>query len=285
MAPILVIYNPIAGQRRGPRFRATLAALESQGAQVVLQATQKRGDAEAMAREAARAGVYSVIAVAGGDGTINEAANGLTEFPLQKLGIIPLGTANVLAQEIGLKPCPEVIARTITATKSLTIYPGLLNERRFLLMVSLGLDSFVVSNLDSEMKKKIGPLAYVIGGIKAGLTYSFPSIQAEGKSCYGIIVAKAQHYGGPFIVAPDVSLTQPNFQVLYLEKPGIIANLNYSWAILRSSLARKVPSQILEQLEIIPPSNLACQVDGDEGLISSSLQIRVDKTPLSLLVP
>ncbi|HEY0832889.1 MAG TPA: acylglycerol kinase family protein, partial [Azospirillum sp.] len=102
----LVIHNPVAGPRRARRLRAVIEVLTQRfGAEVRVQATSGRGDAEAMARAVAP-GAWDALAVAGGDGTINEAVNGLAargaEAAPVPLGIVPLGTANVLAHELGL---------------------------------------------------------------------------------------------------------------------------------------------------------------------------------------
>ncbi|MBV8457894.1 MAG: acylglycerol kinase family protein, partial [Acetobacteraceae bacterium] len=99
-----VIYNPIAGQRHGERLRKTFRALARSGASLAVTETKSPGDAERAAASACH-GDTDVLIVAGGDGTINEVVNGLMAAPGQipPMAIIPLGTANVLAQEIGLK--------------------------------------------------------------------------------------------------------------------------------------------------------------------------------------
>ena len=111
---LLVIYNPVAGQRHGSRLRATFRALEHSGASLSLIETNGPGDAEQAALRANRAETDIVIA-AGGDGTINEVVNGLmaAAAPIPALGLIPLGTANVLAQEIGLKLGPDKIVSAL----------------------------------------------------------------------------------------------------------------------------------------------------------------------------
>src|SRR5215510_3096159 len=97
---ILMVFNPKAGQQRLGRLRRTVARLKREGIQVKLQATTARGDAERFAP-------LDLLAVAGGDGTINEAVNGLIaaagagKAASLPLSIVPLGTANVLAREIG----------------------------------------------------------------------------------------------------------------------------------------------------------------------------------------
>src|ERR1700748_1084353 len=108
---LLLIHNPTAGWRRRHRLQAVLDALDRDGCTVTLKETTCRGDAEAFAR-AARAEDYDRVVVAGGDGTMNEAINGLADRRLP-LAIVPMGTANVLAAEIGLGLSPAAIARTI----------------------------------------------------------------------------------------------------------------------------------------------------------------------------
>jgi diacylglycerol kinase family enzyme len=105
---LLVIYNPTAGRRKARRLKRWLGHLERLGAQVTLAETNAPRHAEAIAR-AADPQRFDAVAVAGGDGTINEAVNGLTRSPLP-LALLPLGTANVLAAEIGLPRSLKVLA-------------------------------------------------------------------------------------------------------------------------------------------------------------------------------
>src|SRR5687768_6429495 len=105
----IVIRNPVAGRRNPALLRDTLAALEARGHEVVVHDTARRGDAERLAREADDDPTLRIVA-AGGDGTINEVVNGLmlrNDDAPPPLGILPLGTANVLAGEIGRASCRE----------------------------------------------------------------------------------------------------------------------------------------------------------------------------------
>ena len=97
---VLMIYNPTAGMGSGRRLARVLKCLLRLGAVVTVRRTARRGDAERFASEASPA-LFDVIAAAGGDGTINEVINGLAGSGLP-LAVIPLGTANVLAAEIGV---------------------------------------------------------------------------------------------------------------------------------------------------------------------------------------
>jgi diacylglycerol kinase family enzyme len=105
---MIVVFNPVAGRRRAHLLWRVLDVLVANGVRLDLAETHRPGHAEALARDAARRGERMVVA-AGGDGTIAEVANGLMGSP-SHLGVIPLGTANVLAHELGLPFSPRAVA-------------------------------------------------------------------------------------------------------------------------------------------------------------------------------
>ncbi len=103
---LLVIRNPTAG-RRGGLFARTLDRLTTLGCRTEVRETAARGDAEAWARDSVGS-AYDVVVAAGGDGTVAEVINGLMAVAgAPPLAVLPLGTANVLAIEIGLPAHPE----------------------------------------------------------------------------------------------------------------------------------------------------------------------------------
>mgnify|MGYP002640652896 CR=1 FL=1 len=134
---LLIIHNPTAGRSWGWFFRDVATALAGLGCDLTIQTTTQRGDAEDFARLADYV-TFDAVVAAGGDGTIGEVVNGLlsrdAESPIVPLGFIPLGTANVLAAEIGLPTNAEALARTITAGSRLRCYPGVANGRAFMMM-------------------------------------------------------------------------------------------------------------------------------------------------------
>src|SRR5262245_19164386 len=122
---MLLILNPTAGRRRRGLADAVVRRLRAEGWTIDTVETAAPGDARRLAQscDAAR---YAVIAVAGGDGTINEVINALAERGDDgpALGIVPLGTANVLAHELGLGFSATAIARTMAAGQPLQVRPG-----------------------------------------------------------------------------------------------------------------------------------------------------------------
>ncbi len=123
--------------------------------------TTRPGDAEKTAN-LLQAADFDVVVAAGGDGTINEVANGLIKATgaVPPLAIIPLGTANVLAEEIGLRGQPAAIAKAIACGDRITVHLGLANGRHFIMMAGVGFDAHVVANVDLALKRRTGKIAY-----------------------------------------------------------------------------------------------------------------------------
>ena len=157
---ILVIYNPTAGWRRRGRFRKTLRHLARLGCVVTVRETLAQGEAKTFAAEGAGQG-YDAIVVAGGDGTINEAAGALA-FTSERVAVIPIGTANVLAGELGLPSKPEAVAQTIVNGAERAIHIGRLGERHFMMMAGVGFDARVVAAMETGLKSVLGKYAYVV---------------------------------------------------------------------------------------------------------------------------
>ncbi|MGH6930488.1 MAG: diacylglycerol/lipid kinase family protein, partial [Dongiaceae bacterium] len=154
-----IVFNPTAGGRRRMRLEQTLELLRDSGCQISLQATAARGDAETIARTFCDTPpTPDLLVVAGGDGTINEAVNGMlsngsASWPL---ALVPLGTANVLAAEIGLTTEPAAVARTIARGATTRAYVGMANGRCFTAMAGVGFDAHVVANVDLRLKRRLG---------------------------------------------------------------------------------------------------------------------------------
>ena len=142
---ILIIVNPAAGRPRSAERRLwrVVGALEGQGCSVVLRRAGSRlGDAERLAREAEAD--FDAIVAAGGDGTVHAVVNGLAGRPIP-VGVLPFGTVNLLAREIGLPRCPEELARLVMEGEARPIWPGRAAGRTFLMMASVGFDSETVA--------------------------------------------------------------------------------------------------------------------------------------------
>ena len=264
---LLVILNPAAGQRHQGRLRATLERLDALGCAVTLQETTRPGEASELAR-AADPEAFDAVVAAGGDGTINEVINGLISVNLP-LGLLPLGTANVLASEIGLGLAPERVARSLVEGPQRPISCGRAGERFFVQMAGVGFDAHVVEKVDLALKRRIGKGAYVVQAARQAFAFDFPSYQVRidgvRHAAASVIVANGRNYAGKYLLAPEASIETPAFQVCLFEAGGPWAVARYGLALQTGRLPRRKDLSFLqaERLTIEGPVGDPVQGDGD----------------------
>jgi YegS/Rv2252/BmrU family lipid kinase len=167
-----LIHNPAAGPRSRAADLATVRALlRTHGWALRMEATTGPAAATALARDAVERG-DDVVIVAGGDGTINEVIQALAGTTVA-LGVLPLGTVNVWAREIGLPvPCHPVAAAAALADGACrTIDLGRAGERFFLLMAGTGFDGAVTGLVEPHLKRAMGRWAYVVTAARVALRY------------------------------------------------------------------------------------------------------------------
>ena len=228
---LLVIHNPTAGRGERRRLAAVLTALRKEAVQVELHATESAGDAERTARDCGPD--IDVLVVAGGDGTINEAINGLMMRERSPaLGIIPIGTTNVLSRDLRIPRQADALARLLADGRTRDIHVGRANGRYFSLMCGVGMDAHIVNRTSLRLKKRIGKLAYVLQGLRelaAGLPrrYRVEIDRSEVVEASSVIVAKSRFYGGEFQLAPQADLGKPELQVCLFLRGGRLSTLLY----------------------------------------------------------
>jgi diacylglycerol kinase (ATP) len=280
---VVVVYNPIAGSRSSLLER-TLKCLESLGVQVALRETKGPGDGEMLVKEALREETYSAVVAGGGDGTYNEVANGLlgSKTPM---GIIPLGTVNLLAMEIGLHKDPEFLARCIAFGPARSINLGQVNGRAFLLMVGAGLDGRIVAGVSSSLKNIIGKGAYAFSGLKkiflnspAKLMVEVDGVEYEAA---WVVVSNSSLYGGKFALAPLASLQSPGFSVSLIPGKTRGSLLCGLLAVARDRKAARGWKQLnsVNRVVIKSSQDEPSQMDGDHF---ANLPLTLTQAPQSL---
>lgn len=277
---VAVIFNPAAGRRHGWRFQATVERLEGL---VTLYRTTKPGDATEMAVNMVGEGVDAIVA-AGGDGTINEVVNGLAGSAAA-LGVIPLGTANVMAHALGIGTRPDKVASVINAGRRRRIRLGRVHSaaqeggRLFVLMAGAGFDAQVVADVSSALKRHTGALAYVVETLSGAFKYPFPTLKVtvDGREHAGVtaVVCNGPLYGGPFVAAPRADLEQAGFEIRILERPGILNVLRYGAMLVLGKLdgLPDAPSFLGSNIVIEGPKGAPLQADGD---IIANLPARIE---------
>jgi len=269
---VLVIFNPAAGTRRRRRFERVVGALAESGIRFTVADTAAPGHAEALAREAVAAGEQLVVA-AGGDGTIAEVANGIAGSAA-RLGVIPIGTANVFAHELGLPFGAAAIAASLARGAVRHVIPGSARfadgrARLFVQMLGVGLDAAVVASLNGALKRRIGKGAYVVETLRQIATWPFPrlALTLDGTAVEGVqvIATKGRFYGGRFLLAPEAAADAPGISACVFDRGGW-------WPALRAGIA--LPLGLLPRLdglvrrrvatlEISAPAGLPVQADGE----------------------
>jgi len=285
---ILLIYNPIAGRRRGALLREVLAALQASGTDVTVRETAARGDAERLAREAGDE-PFDVVAVAGGDGTINEVINGL-DFARSTLAIVPMGTANVLAREIGLPVEPEAIARTIATGAPRAIHVGRANDHRFVMMAGVGFDAHVVANIDPQLKQRIGKGAYVweslVQMVRFGDRRYRVDLADQTFDVGSLVIANGHFYGGDFVCAPDARLDLARLDACLFMGSGRINAMRYSTALVTGRLDKLSDVKVLPTDRIVVSGPAGEPVQGDGDIIAHlPATISLDPQQLKILAP
>jgi YegS/Rv2252/BmrU family lipid kinase len=286
---VVVIGNPAAGASGPSVIRSAAAFLRRHARRVEMGLTHARGDAEALCREAVSAGADLVVA-AGGDGTINEVVNGLAGSPAA-LGVIPLGTANVLALETGIPTDPEAACRLVLAGRPRAIHLGMAGSRRFLLMAGAGFDAEVVYSMTASWKRTMGKSAYFLAGFwhllarrGARLTVSAEAIGTL--SATGVIIGKARFYGGRFSVTPGARLEEPRLEACVFLRGGRAGRARTAWRVLRGTHGphRDVVLFKTDRLRVTSTERVHVHADGD--LIGAlPLDFRVAPETLRIILP
>lgn len=247
-----------------------------------------------------RPGDCDLVVAAGGDGTINEVINGLVNSGNNlPLAILPLGTANVLASEIGLGLSPKTIAETIAFGVARPVNLGQVTHRDqnqenqtriFSLMAGAGFDAHVVAGTSLSLKRRIGKGAYVVESLRQLAVFPFSSyrvvVDGVEHTAASVVVAKARHYAGPYVLAPDANLETPQFHVCLFQRPGIWNTLRYALALQRGTLPSLPDYQIIcgREVTIEGPPQDPLQSDGD---LVDTLPVTISLLPkaLNLVMP
>ena len=292
-----VIFNPAAKGQKAERFRRCLAAIATE---CELKRTTAPGDARCLAAAAITEGHDTVIA-AGGDGTLNEVLNGMGDvtdgFERARLGVLPLGTINVFARELGLPTNADaawpILQRGNERRIDLAgIETGDLDNpsrNYFAQLAGAGLDARAIQLVDWPLKKKIGPFAYVVAGLKAMTEEQATLTVADGtRTVTGqlVLVGNGSRYGGPFRIFPDAELADGWLHVCLFPRVDWPTLIRCGLALL---FTKKLPHRGLVRLRaksftLIGPSATHFEVDGELG---GSLPARFTVQPggLRVLVP
>jgi diacylglycerol kinase (ATP) len=291
-----IIYNPFAGRmsRSERSLQRAREVLSKQGMQTTLVPTTGPGTASVQARRQIEAGCDLIIA-AGGDGTINEVANGLIHSQIP-LAILPGGTANVLAREMRLPIHIERAAQQISQLRPCRVAAGMVREsvcdkRAFLLMAGVGLDAQIVYHLDLDLKAIAGKIAYYIGGFSQvfrPITEFEVCVDGKRYEASFVLVSRVRNYGGDLEIARGASLLRDEFEIVLFRGTKSVHYLRYLVGVALKRADRMDGCTVLRGRSVTceqpTGETVYVQVDGElTGRLPFSAEIVRDA--LTLLVP
>lgn len=282
---IFLIINRFAGHRKGDRaIDIVVPFLKKTGCEVAYSFTQHPGHATELAKKASNEGFDLVVAV-GGDGTVNEVASGLINSTTV-MGIIPMGSGNGLARELGLSMNMRKSAATLVDGESLHIDVCRLNDQRFLCTSGIGFDALIADKMSKASSR--GFLKYVQLVVQESIFYkplnvrmTIDGVRME-KPVFLITFANASQFGNNAFIAPGASMTDELIDVVVVKKFSKIWMPFFAIALF-SKLVPKLPfvdCYKAKSIELEIAETPYFHFDGEPGKLSVPSVIKLDNAKL-----
>jgi YegS/Rv2252/BmrU family lipid kinase len=282
----IVILNPAAHSDRAMRVRARV---ESLAQNCTVCTTSAPGEAEIMARHAVQEGFGTIVA-AGGDGTIHEVVNGLAGSDVT-LGLLPIGTVNVFAMELGLPShnlglCWDIIRGEHTRVVDL---PSA-NDKYFVQLAGVGLDAQVVKETSANLKRNFGPLSYLISAAQIA-TRKPPRLVVECEDtavteASFVLIGNGRRYGGPFPFFKQAVIDDGLLDVVLFKQLGYLEIIKYLQDVFFSSEISlpEVDYFQTRQIRVTSEQNVPVELDG-ELVGECPVEFQIRERTLRVLVP
>ncbi len=275
-----VIHNPNAGNGKRDLLDDLLANLGAGGSEVEVAQTSAPGHASELACKAID---FDRVIAVGGDGTINEVINGLAENDsAPPLAIIPAGTSNVLAAEIGLPRTALALAEVVRFGTPRSVTLGRVNGRYFSVMAGAGFDAHMVANASLRLKKHIGAGAYAASFFQQLIDYEYSdyrlTVDGDAKTAASVIVSNVRRYAPRWVIAPGAELTGPNLHVCHVAPTDAGGRRTTPIKLFGGRLAqgRGLNIDVASSITIEGPAGEPVQADGD---IVTSLPATISAVP------
>jgi diacylglycerol kinase (ATP) len=286
MSSTLIILNPAADSERAQRKQADVQSLARD---CEVYATTRTGEAEAMARRGVQEGFEKIVA-AGGDGTINEVVNGLAGTGTT-LGLLPIGTMNVFATELGLPVHDlEVCWKIVKGDSTRAVDLPKANQKFFVQLAGVGLDAQVVKETSSQLKRNFGPLSYVISAVQiAARKPPKLFIQSEDASIDEgsfVLIGNGRLYGGPFPFFKHAALDDGLLDVIVFKRLGYLEIIKYLQDVVFSSDIRVPEIEYFQTRRLRVESDQTVPVELDGELVGNCpVEFSLQERSLRVLVP
>jgi YegS/Rv2252/BmrU family lipid kinase len=307
-----LIYNPASGQkseRRASYVKSALDVLRKAGVEAEALETHAPGSAKAIAQMAIRQG-YDTILACGGDGTVHEALQSVVGTEVA-LGVVPLGTANALAQNLGLGRSPVKAVHALLDARPVEVPVGRIffqsdngaqSWRYFTVAAGVGADALLMSSMDPAMKRRYGYALYVLEAFRIWATNPFPLFDASF-SCNGnghhprveqvsqLLAVRIRSFGGVLgTLAPGATLTKSTLSLMAFKTRSRFDYLRFLLATVigRQSFGRTIELVDADAVECRSSNGssprLLVEADG-EVLGSLPARLEVARETVNLLMP
>jgi len=292
-----IIFNPTAKGNKARNFRQHL---DEFAAECTLKPTQAVGDARKLAALAVEEG-FEIVVAAGGDGTLNEVLNGIVDAPKgferARLGVLPLGTVNVFAREVRIPLKLKDALQTLRTGRETLIDLGTVDyqengkptRRCFAQLAGAGLDARAIELVDWRLKKKIGPLAYIVAGLRALTERQVKIKVSDGKKEEVgelALIGNGSLYGGQFRIFPPADMRDGLLEVCVFAKANFGMLLRCApKLLLRGTLPHAATANFRsETLTLTSDSKVPFEVDGEfGGYLPATFSMR--RMQLRVIVP
>lgn len=283
MKEILVILNPAA---RSERAKAAWRRIEKLP-NCTMRVTTGPGDAQAVAEAAVKEGFGTIVA-AGGDGTVNEVVNGLVGADVS-LGILPVGTMNVFAAELGLPGDLDEAWAVIRAGRTRKVDLLRANQQYFIQLAGVGLDAQVVQATSWNFKKNFGPLSYLISA--AQIAAKKPPrllVEADGITREGsfVLIGNGRYYGGPVAFFKDARIDDGKLDVLIFKNLAYLDIARYLATVFMGKHTTLSDVEYFQTRRALVRSDedVPVEVDG-EVVTTLPVTFRISSRKLRVVVP
>jgi len=311
MRRVALIYNPASGQHsmgRRATIEEALVILREAGVEAEALETSAPGSAGVLAEEAMRRGCDAILAC-GGDGTVHEVLQSMVGTDVA-LGVVPLGTANALAANLGLRSSPVKVVRKLLTAEKVRVSVGQISYREaagatlsryFTVTAGVGADALFLSRLDPNLKRRFGYLLYLVEGFRVWATHSFPFFEAsfvEGSRAQPrveqisqLLAVRIRDFGGVLHnFAPGATLHNNSLRLIAFKTRSRRSYFNFLMAAMVGQQKFTSEIELLDAVSVeCRPSNgsltrVFAEADGE---LLGRLPVRIEIVPdaVTLLIP
>jgi diacylglycerol kinase (ATP) len=283
MQEILVILNPAARSERAKAAWRRIERLPN----CTVRATSAPGDARAVAEAALREGFTTIVA-AGGDGTVNEVVNGIAGTEVA-LGILPVGTMNVFAAELGLPGDLNEAWAIIQAGRIRRVDLLRANQQYFVQLAGVGLDAQVVQATSWNFKKNFGPLSYLISAAQIAARKPpriFVEADDEVREGSFVLIGNGRYYGGTLAFFKDARIDDGKLDVLIFKNLAYLDIARYVANVFIGKHTDLPDVEYFQTKKAVVRSEEEVPVEVDGELVGSlPVTFRISSRKLKVVVP